>query len=1006
MTAQSDALLPTEAGERSLAGGSAREVRRGETIGRYVVLSRLGAGGMGVVYAAYDPDLDRKVALKLLHRHQRGIESPASQRLLREAQAMAKLDHPNVITVHDVGTFDGTIFVAMEFVDGVTLRAWLQRTSSAAVVLDALLQAGRGLAAAHARGLVHRDFKPDNVMVADDGRVRVMDFGLVRSTEDADDPAPLASQEGPTGASLEPEADLDPAHGADDAMARVRARMAEAGKLRDVGTEDTLDPNGELPSDRPSDLPGDLELGNSGADALAVASTESPTSPLSGRSRVGSDLTRTGALLGTPAYMSPEQIHGEPVDARSDQFSFAITAWEALLGERPFQGHSVIGTTEAIVAGSLRPAPNVSGVPRFVVPALTRALSTDRDARFDSMETLVAVLGEDPSARRGMLLRVGGVLVLGGGLGGLAWANADEAPCQGAAQRLAQAWNPTKRQAARQALADTGLRHADVTANKVQAALDTYSAQWRDAHVEACEATRVRGEQSEAVMDLRMACLDTRVAELGALVAILSDADAEVASRAVQAAAHLPAIAPCADRAALTETMDPPRDDAMRTDIARIRRDLAGASALEKTGRYREATQAADEALTAAEALDYGPLTAEANLVQGRALASLDETDRAIEQLKRAALGGRASGHLEVAARAEALLTYVVGYSAGRPNEGLSWSLHAAAEIARLGGDRPVKAELLNHRAVLLQLSGDSEAALAEFNACIKERERLLGPRHPDTAESRYNLALLHRQMGAYDLARAEHEQALAIRREVYGPEHPKVADSLMALGSVAAREGETEGARKLFNDALQLHVAAFGEDHLAPARTHEALAALATITGDVESARAHSRASSAVYERRLSANDPRLGRAWMNFGSLELKANNLIDAKRYLRRAAEHYERIGGPEHPKLGWALATLGLAYHRADDDAEALATLTRAARLLEASAAEPLVRGSVHADLAEVLAAEHPAKAKAAAVTAHALLARAGASGRDRLKELARWHLESLGEPLPALPAAPG
>jgi serine/threonine-protein kinase len=148
--------------------------------GRYTVLEQLGQGGMGVVLAAYDARLDRRVALKLLlpRREARGDEA-ARARLLREAQAMARLSHPNVVAVYDAGSLeDGHIFIAMEMVEGQTLRQWTkERARSWREVLEAFLAAGRGLAAAHAAGLVHRDFKPENVLVGRDGRVRVTDFG-------------------------------------------------------------------------------------------------------------------------------------------------------------------------------------------------------------------------------------------------------------------------------------------------------------------------------------------------------------------------------------------------------------------------------------------------------------------------------------------------------------------------------------------------------------------------------------------------------------------------------------------------------------------------------------------------------------------------------------------------------------------------------------------------------------------------------------------------------------
>ncbi|MGH9885234.1 MAG: protein kinase domain-containing protein, partial [bacterium] len=176
------------------------ELAPGTLVGRYVVTTRLGAGAMGVVFAAHDPELDRKVAIKVLNHapFAGGEGEPVPDRLRREAQAMALLAHPNVVTVYDVGTIDDCIFIAMELIEGCTLARWLAggRRSWREVVAMFLL-AGRGLAAAHTAGLVHRDFKPDNVLVGDDGRVRVADFGFARMLE----PQESTCDPGPSGGS-------------------------------------------------------------------------------------------------------------------------------------------------------------------------------------------------------------------------------------------------------------------------------------------------------------------------------------------------------------------------------------------------------------------------------------------------------------------------------------------------------------------------------------------------------------------------------------------------------------------------------------------------------------------------------------------------------------------------------------------------------------------------------------------------------------------------------------
>ena len=277
------------------------DIRYGSKIGGFVVTGELGAGGMGVVYAAHDPELDRRVALKVLRAAAATDEE--RMRMLREGQAMARVTHPNVITVYEVGVEGSLVFLAQELLDAGTLGEWLdKKPRSQADIIDKFVAAGRGLAAAHKAGLVHRDFKPDNVLLGKDGRVRVSDFGLARA--------------------------LGP--GEDDLPAKTRANMARA----------------------------QLEL------------SRSPMSPL----------TRTGAVLGTPMFMAPEQHNGERADERSDQFAFSVALYRALYGDWPYAGKTAVALADAVIDGRMEKPPRGAKVPAWLRKIVVRGLATNPDA--------------------------------------------------------------------------------------------------------------------------------------------------------------------------------------------------------------------------------------------------------------------------------------------------------------------------------------------------------------------------------------------------------------------------------------------------------------------------------------------------------------------------------------------------------------------------------------------------------------------------------------------------
>ncbi len=296
------------------------------TLGRFVLLRKLGEGGMGEVFSAYDEQLDRRVAIKLLHASH--APDATRRRLLREAQALARLSHPNVVAIHEVGqTGNGDVFAVMEHIDGMTLRDWQTSVHAPDELIAAYRMAALGLTAVHAAGLVHRDFKPANVMVDRSGRIRLLDLGLAYAW----------------GASPD-----------DDAG----------------------------PGERP-------------------------------RGELGAALTTAGSLVGTPAYMSPEQFMREPVGPASDQFSFCVALYEAIFAVHPFAGETMTSFAINVCTGAPPVPPVRPDVPAHVTAALLRGLSRDPAARFASMTALCDALepGADPSGHRRERIAVASIVI-------------------------------------------------------------------------------------------------------------------------------------------------------------------------------------------------------------------------------------------------------------------------------------------------------------------------------------------------------------------------------------------------------------------------------------------------------------------------------------------------------------------------------------------------------------------------------------------------------------------
>jgi eukaryotic-like serine/threonine-protein kinase len=692
---------------------------RGETptrVGRYAIGELLGAGATGSVHAAHDPELDRAVALKRLHA---GGDATQRARLLREAQALARLAHPNVVTVFDVGIEHDEVYVAMELVRGASLRVWMSRPHPEAEILATLLAAGRGLAAAHAEGLVHRDFKPENVLVGDDARVKVVDFGLAHE---------------------------------------------DAGRL---------------------DESADVSLSTT--------------------------LTATGALLGTPAYMAPEQIDHAlrgaraPIDARADQFSFAVAVWEALEGSRPFSGASRLKELrEAIDRGP----PRARKAPRPIERALARALRPDPRERWPSMEALLAAL--TPRSRTWWIPAVAA------GAMGLATVAAFGAREHALATRCEPSAHALEARRDREAEA--------AILPGIALELDRWAAAWTDRRVEICEATHVRHEQSEALLDARMTCLDHEADRFVAVTRALASEAGAASTPELLATLGDPA------RCVRDESSAPHDDAATREARAALERATLALARGEPTSALETLGDEDPERLHPALRIDRALVRAEASRTLGR-------YDEALA-LAQGALFVAEEHDAERVLVAWIEVLRVLGAS-GRYREADDLLAHADAARRRRTPSPADEEAFLRARANVRTGLGDLAGARADLDEVARAITERVGPRALELASIHASLGNLARLEARFDDALREHGAALARDRELLGPRHPRVARDLHNLGGILRAEGRLDEASARYVEALSISAEAFGEHHPETALTRNSLGLVAFARGDLARARA-----------------------------------------------------------------------------------------------------------------------------------------------------------------------
>ena len=843
----------------ALFGGQTSPV----TLSRYVVLERIAAGGLGVVYAGFDPQLDRKVAIKLLHARPRGAPvAETHARLLREARTLAQLTHPNVVAVHDVGTYDEQevaaltgvtaeesgnrgVFVVMELVVGLDLGHWLTaEPRSWREVLEVFIQAGEGLAAAHAAGIVHRDFKPANVIVGEDRRARVLDFGLARALAPA----------------TPPEVELEPT-----------------------------------------------------------------------RPRGSPRLTHSGAVLGTPAYMAPEQHAGRPSDERTDGFAFFAALYEAVYGQLPFPESDLAQLAKDKKAGRIAAPPRGRSCPAALHRAVVRGLSPAPAERFGSMQDALVELRR---VQRGWRRHLPWMLAAGTSAVAVAAFVRTPAPdpCAPNPEALAGIWDDDVRREIHEGLLATAVPFAASTVASVERSLDAYAESITAARSEACLAAR---DAEPAIALSTQRCLDRRRARLRALTRLLRTPDAELAERAVDAASSLPSVSVC--------TL---AHDASTEETTALDAQLADAEALRDAGRFRDGLAIARRAVDAAERQDDPAATSRALRVLGSLRTASGDAEGAEDALEHAWLTAERVGLMDAAAGALVDLVGVL-VSSAQYAEGDRLAALARARLSYRGNRDELDARLALEVARLRLAQGRTDDAVDTLADALRLSLDVWGEGHPRVADVLNERGNLLDRQGRYAEAMDDYTRALQIRQAILGPAHPRVGASLNNIGNIHASLGRHTEALHSYERALSIYEDALGPQHPRVAAVVNNLAIVHDQLGQTATALAEHRRALAIREQTLPEDHPHLALDHNNIGSVLARLGHPEDALTEYERALEIRERRLGPAHPDVAHTLDNIAVTLGQLGRTDEAIAKARRALEIRQ-SALEP-----EHPDLATSL-----------------------------------------------------
>jgi tetratricopeptide (TPR) repeat protein len=833
-----------------------------EHVGRYAIAGELGAGAMGIVYRARDLELDREVAIKLVQPQAGAPEQElVHQRMLREGRALARIDHPNVVRVFDVGRWQGALFVAMEHAPGRSLRVWLQTERTQAAIVDVFVQCARGLAAAHAAGVIHRDFKPENVVVDDRGHARVMDFGLAQTDADVDE------------------------------VATTPARFA-------------VDP---------------AEL----------------------------RLTRTRGVLGTPAYMAPEQHRGEAIDARADQFAWAVAL--ALGGRRPFTAAS----HDELLAAMRTPPALPANLPRRVRRVLERALAFSPSDRFPTMTAAIAAL--TPRRIWPWLAAGAGALVIAGAL----FSMRERDPCGEIDAAIDRVWTDARGDRIAAQFAAVQRPFADRAWTYARTAVGRYAEDWKTARVGVCRAGVERGELDAATRARVVHCLERRVVELDAILARWETGGLDSAPQMID---RLAPAARCT-----TSDAAPPATAAELTQLRAFEARFAAAIVAADAGQPLEAEPllvalegelAATphhglraEVLTrlAGVARDLGKRdaartylvsalavaeTARADRTRARAWISLaanaaDDFSRIAEARDSLRLASAVLANLGEPADLARIHDATRGLVALRANETAEAvaALRRSLEITLPPTEQATRIQML---ARALIAAGDIPGALAELERAEKILVGALGPDAPQLVFVLNSLMEPLEYLGRVDEGIARGERAVALLETHYGKTNPRRSQALGNLATMYARAGNKTKARTLEEEVLADSIRQFGADSQQAASSHLNLASTLHELGEDVKSIEHLERAKIIYTKVLGPNAAPMANVETSLYEAHTTLGHLAEALAHAERALAIREAIETPPG-YLAYTRILVADALLATGDKQRAIAMGKRAAEL---------------------------------------------------------------------------